>query len=326
MLVPTSSQGRLLHEYTTNSGKDPYTDNVPNQPFNFRAPFAHLLNFFHTRDNEQAGHFYRIFDYVETPSPFVATERWYNASSNQHFGDPAENAADGFRPPYNKLSRFREPGLVNINTIFDEKIFEGAMKGFPDWDPSSDGGAFWTQVQLSRQGFGTTILQINQDVPSMFANPFRTAASADLMPDVGNMRLRYPVEATFLRSYPADPPNAPGPAPLFEHVSDDPHNNSDRNAYFRYQGLTRLGNVFTTHSNVFAVWITVGFFEVEANPGGVDTEHPDGYRLAQEVGLDSGEVKRHRGFYIIDRSIPVAYQSGVNHNVDRAVLLRRFIE
>jgi hypothetical protein len=48
--------------------------------------------------------------------------------------------------------------------------------------------------------------------------------------------------------------------------------------------------------------------------------------LGQELGLDTGEVQRHRAYYVIDRSIPVAFQPGENHNVDQCVLLRRFIE
>jgi hypothetical protein len=48
--------------------------------------------------------------------------------------------------------------------------------------------------------------------------------------------------------------------------------------------------------------------------------------VAQEVGIDTGEVRRHRAFYIVDRTIPVAFQPGRNHNVDKCVLLRRFIE
>jgi hypothetical protein len=58
----------------------------------------------------------------------------------------------------------------------------------------------------------------------------------------------------------------------------------------------------------------------------IDTFHPDGMRVAQELGSDTGEVRRHRAFYIIDRTIPVAYEPGQNHNVDRCILLRRFIE
>jgi hypothetical protein len=48
--------------------------------------------------------------------------------------------------------------------------------------------------------------------------------------------------------------------------------------------------------------------------------------LGSELGTDSGQVKRHRAFYIIDRSVPVAFEPGQNHNVDNAILLRRFIE
>ena len=48
--------------------------------------------------------------------------------------------------------------------------------------------------------------------------------------------------------------------------------------------------------------------------------------LAGEVGAETGEVKRHRAFYIIDRSIPVGYEPGRRHNTDKAVLLKRFIE
>jgi hypothetical protein len=44
------------------------------------------------------------------------------------------------------------------------------------------------------------------------------------------------------------------------------------------------------------------------------------------VGSDQGDIQRHRAFYVIDRSIPVAFEPGMNHNVDQAVLLRRLVE
>ena len=102
--------------------------------------------------------------------------------------------------------------------------------------------------------------------------------------------------------------------------------NTARNPYFHYQTIQRLGNLVTTRSNVYAVWITVGYFEVEPNPRGVDVIHPDGYRLGPELRSDIGDVKRHRAFYFIDRSIPVACEPGQNHNVDRAIVLRRYLE
>ena len=89
-------------------------------------------------------------------------------------------------------------------------------------------------------------------------------------------------------------------------------NDHDRNPFFRYQALQRLGNLTTTRSNVYAVWITVGNFEVHrrellpqeiaAGITSVDRNvYLEGYTLGRELGGDTGEVKRHRAFYVIDR-------------------------
>ena len=340
MQVPASTPSRLLHEFdiyrfglTTN---DPYES----EPFNlatspsspadlqhFRGTFRHLLNFFHTSkaapSNDTGADFYRLFDYVETPSPFVGAERWYNPLTTNV---AADLAAATFRPPYNNLSRFQNPGVTNINTIFDSRVWEGLCKGYPALDPFSIGGPMFNRFLESRRGYPGTPLQLDSDYPTLFANPFRSADSADLMPDVANLRKREPIQATLLREdRPASrtealfiPDRAAVPVVL------DPYQNQDRNSFFRYHGLARLSNLVGNNSNVFAVWITLGYFEVEASS--VDLAHPDGYRLGPELGTDSGQVKRHRAFYIIDRSVPVAFEPGQNHNVDKAILLRRFIE
>jgi hypothetical protein len=81
----------------------------------------------------------------------------------------------------------------------------------------------------------------------------------------------------------------------------------------------------------------VGYFEVEPNlvetsagsgtyTLSYDAFHPDGLRVAQELGLDTAQVRRHRAFFLVDRTIPVAFVPGQNHNVDKCVLVRRFIE
>jgi hypothetical protein len=62
---------------------------------------------------------------------------------------------------------------------------------------------------------------------------------------------------------------------------------------------------------VFAVWVTIGFFDPDTD---------------QELGTDTGDVQRHRGFFIFDRSIPVAYETGKDHNVRDAIVLRRIIQ
>jgi hypothetical protein len=81
------------------------------------------------------------------------------------------------------------------------------------------------------------------------------------------------------------------------------------------------------------VWITVGYFEVTPKnirkvyyPEGDNDVNLTGYQLGAEVGIDEGRIKRHRAFYMIDRSIPVAFEPGENHNVDNAVILRRYVD
>ena len=304
MLVPASSASHLFDEADTLLS-NPYSDAVFPAQFYFltpfRAPFGHLLNFMHSSfDLDKAAHYYRLFDLVEVPSRFVAAETWYNPHAPDSF---RQGAATRFAPPFNRMSRFRDPGRININTVFDERIWQAL------YDPYFSRSTPWREVELSRQGYDGPAM--NSNYPTRFANPFRSAGSADLMPPVPGLRKTSGVEATLLR------PKVAGQRELlFGFSSTADYNNSEKNAYFRYQALERLGNLVTTHSNVFAVWITVGFFEVDASTG----------QLGQELGSDTGDVKRHRGFYVIDRSIPVAFEPGRNHNVDRAVVLSRFIE
>jgi hypothetical protein len=54
----------------------------------------------------------------------------------------------------------------------------------------------------------------------------------------------------------------------------------------------RLWNKITTRSNVFAVWCTVGFFEVDQNG-----------KLGPEIDADVGRQVRYRFFAIVDRTI-----------------------
>ena len=208
------------------------------------------------------------------------------------------------------------------------------MEGYPEFqtqvdtygNPPLGTDTFWYRFQRSRRGYQTE--GIDPNIATQFANPFRSAASAAMIPQgtFPSDTMIGPADATLLRSDPvARGTGADSYKPLFAPTATIPgpttyDSDPRRNAFFRYQGIQRLGNMVTTHSNVYAVWVTVGLFEWDPN---VNTA---GDELGREVGLEMGNVQRHRAFYMIDRSIPVAFEPGENHNVDRAVILRRFIE
>jgi hypothetical protein len=146
--------------------------------------------------------------------------------------------------------------------------------------------------------------------------------------------------------------------PLFSERFDAPFVDGNRNPSMYYQPMTRMENVVTNRSNVFAMWITVGYFEVEPAPNWNDPDddtreaiqarfgvtpasnaaqiaarlalynrvYPDGYMLGREVGSDTGNVKRPRGFYIVDRTEEVGFKPGEDLNVEKMIKLRRRIE
>jgi hypothetical protein len=78
----------------------------------------------------------------------------------------------------------------------------------------------------------------------------------------------------------------------------------DQNPLHAIYSATRLANTATPRSNLFAVWIT----------------------LRESVTGDPDSVRDHRAFYIVDRSIPVGFEEGRDHNVWECVRVRRIIE
>ena len=92
--------------------------------------------------------------------------------------------------------------------------------------------------------------------------------------------------------------------------------NSDTNPFLRYQPINRMGNLVTNRSNVYAVWMTLGFFETDKEG---DLANPP-------VEAGGSDLERHRAFYMIDRSIPVGYENGHDHNTEDVFRVKRYIE
>lgn len=82
------------------------------------------------------------------------------------------------------------------------------------------------------------------------------------------------------------------------------------NPWHRLHTATRLANTATNRSHVFGIWLTVRTVE---KVGGVNGPS------------DLDTVKYSRMFVIYDRSKPVGFEPGRNHNVANGVLLKRVL-
>lgn len=99
---------------------------------------------------------------------------------------------------------------------------------------------------------------------------------------------------------------------LFEYPSFTP---SQKYPYEDLYPISRLQKLVSDRSNVFSVYATVALFEYDPQTGDI----------GKEYGVDSGEARRFKAFYIIDRSIPVGYRVGEDHNIENTILVRRIL-
>ena len=108
---------------TSGSTIGPFTD--------FASPFTRLASFFQSSATGSPGtttQLARILQFVGVPSRFVGTTTPI---------DPAV-AATGvhlFHPPFNQIPTYREPGKINLDTIYNQEVFNALMNGSsaPTW-------------------------------------------------------------------------------------------------------------------------------------------------------------------------------------------------
>ena len=148
-------------------------------------------------------------------------------------------------------------------------------------------------------------------LPTDFGGYFTTSVGGELVPP--GLNLERQGESLMFRRTQIDTDDIE--ESIFDNETASLTRDFESSPVFRNELRQRLSATTTTRSSVFAIWITIGYFEVDA-----------GGRVGAEIGTDDGTVRRNRAFYMVDRSIPVACEPGKNHNVDQAVLVRTIIE
>jgi len=329
---------------------------------------GHLLNFFHSSPNvAHNGTTYEprnlsmnlgeFLDHIQVPSRFFGTKEWLDLIT-----------------PYS-VPTYREPGRINVNTMTGPTFMALMNDRALPLDPDFNGGyhAFhFSRLVGSPNPLKMDLppyfnYNSNDDVtmsvfPLDFTFPFRSQASHRFVPPydfndpplqalttdatlTGDGLVSNPADATLLRRYHGNEFNVALTSPPYPHrpLLTPPIGTAvgtsvppPRTVTEDLEGLQRLSNMTTTRSNVFAVWVTVGYFEAEevdfTNPTTADKLrliYPDGYRYGKELGYGAGneQVSRHRSFYLIDRTIPVGFRRGDKKlNVEDVILLKKSIE
>jgi hypothetical protein len=179
----------------------------------------------------------------------------------------------------------RAIGKINLNTIWDPETFHALcdariINRFQQSDVDDIYRRFTTWRTPDQQ-------------PGPNDRPFVGFAAPPLLPGAFN---DMGIQRTLLA---ADSEDA-NPDPLQRRRMFEPAAlpaNARAHPYLKLELLNKIANHVTTRSNVFAVWLTVGFFEVkdDSAPG-----RPP--RLGAEIGRAEGRHVRHRMFAIVDRS------------------------
>ena len=273
-LVPTTSAMELGARHTT---EDSASDNTT-------PTFYHLPRFFET---PRTGSTWEslvgdedLFRFVHTPSPFVGMRRSVPTTGTNEQTALQSIGWDFF--PLQQLSEFREPGRVNVNTMPAADIWR-AVQGDVILGDSADGKIADDPDELLVSPADQARDWPDADSATDGIQPFKDGFSV-LSSSVG-----------------------------IDNFTED-YRDADKDAAFRMQTISRLNNSVTVRSNVYAIWVTVGYFRRQVDQNG------------EEELIEVTPRNRNRGFYIFDRSIPVAYERGEDHNVHDAILLRRTIQ
>jgi hypothetical protein len=221
---------------------------------------------------------------------------------------------------FGEMSKWREPGKVNVNTIVSGTTIRTSMTPLVDevvWTTFLGNGFRSNpflprpQIDLPRTAIpAVPASRGNPTIPAVRAIPnnptergIQPANPADSLAKM--LFLLSGTNAALLSG--TTPPDPDTATPLANHTTppDEDLYPRDRNPFFAYAQAIRLANTATIRSQVFAVWITVRITDDSPNAPSPVTK---------------------RLFAIIDRSISVGYAPGLDLNVRDTIRLKRFLD
>jgi hypothetical protein len=290
---------------------------LPPSAGNFYQPLVAQAKFFRPQHPSNVGQaaavqnlqfdnrWHRVLELLEVPSRanqqietnLLTQYPWLFPRALQRI--PGKINLNGLRYPENLFALLDDPGQFNVLG------YNNPTQGtYPDvFEPARN---WWQQLLLARDGAdpGTGGLYMPGSPAS---RPFRPLSHFDNSPhfdfttQTSVDTLLNSVDDTLLRSLPSDGTmidrrrlvEARSQIDL-SSLSAAAGNTVDY--YTRQRLLSKIAGNTTQRSNVFLVWVTVGFFEAfQPNP----TTSP----AVIQIGAEMTDQPRRRGFFVVDRSM-----------------------
>jgi hypothetical protein len=107
------------------------------------------------------------------------------------------------------------------------------------------------------------------------------------------------------------------------------NNDNRQHPYWRSEQLQRIMNLTTPRTHQYAVWITVGFFEVKRQGDlGMFLYNPLAAFdiMGPEIGAANGKSTRYRGFYLVDRLRLTGFNPSSPSGFRQAIVYRQRIQ
>ena len=146
------------------------------------------------------------------------------------------------------------------------------------------------------------------------------------------VNLFWPAGTTLPTAVPATtPPLIPSPYLGANSVTGPPViPDMKQHPYFRTEALQKAMNLTTERTHQYAVWITIGFFEVKRQGDLLMIQQGNPVlaydMLGPEIGASTGQTTRFRGFFLVDRLQLTGYDPNVIGSFRPAVVYRQTIE
>jgi len=236
--------------------------------------FQHYVPWF-----DQTRRLYRLFEFLDT-----------------------HDGTSGISPLYGRV-----PGKININTLWDLPAASPVCLALADPSPTPDNPNFTTGNVISQftalltsrtPGLAGKTLNTT-DRPFVGMAPGVVAAGDTQYPN--GMGINH----TLLTGGAAAAPTGQRLLQLPLNNPTNPPTIQTTHPYLQNQLLTKVYGRLTTRSNVFAVFVTVGFFQVVGTVQG----QPNIPQLGPEIGRSEGRQVRHRMFAIVDRTQLAAFST-----------------